>query len=107
VVRAPGYVAAAQQVTVRSGRGMQDATFDLVRGATLAGEVRDRFGRRVAGAKVSIGDVSTVTDGNGEFRLSGVESGTLAAESEGTRAALDLRLAPGDERLSLTLNLSE
>ena len=106
-VRASGYVSTARAITVRSGRGLQDATFDLVRGATLAGEVRDRFGRRVAGARVSIGEVSTVTDSEGAFRLTGVVSGTLEAESDGRRGLVELQLAPRDERLSLTVNLSE
>jgi hypothetical protein len=106
-VRAAGYVAAARAVTVRVGRGLQDIALDLVRGATLAGEVRDRFGRRVAGARVSIGAVSTVTDAEGAFRLTGVESGVLEADSDGRRGAVELRLAPGDERLSLTINLPE
>lgn len=106
-VRAPGYIAATRALTIRAGRGLEDAVLDLVRGATLAGEVRDRFGRRVAGAKVSIGDVSTVTDADGAFRLTGVASGLLEAESEGRRGAIELTLAPGDERLSLTINLPE
>lgn len=106
-VRAPGYVPAMRVLAIRAGRGLQDTTLDLARGATLAGEVRDRFGRRVAGARVTIGDAATVTDADGAFRLTGVESGTLEAESEGRRGALELRLRPGDERLSLTLNLSE
>ncbi|HEY5945433.1 MAG TPA: carboxypeptidase-like regulatory domain-containing protein, partial [Kofleriaceae bacterium] len=70
-------------------------------------EVRDHFGRRVAGARVTIGDVSTTTDGEGAFRLTGVESGVLEAESEGRHGELNLQLSPGDERLSLTVNLSE
>ncbi|HEY5926960.1 MAG TPA: carboxypeptidase regulatory-like domain-containing protein [Kofleriaceae bacterium] len=106
-VRASGYVAAAQQVTVRTGRGLHDVTFDLVRGSTLAGEVRDHFGRRVAGARVTIGDVSTVTDGEGAFRITGAQSGVLEAESDGRQGSLNLQLSPGDERLSLTVNLSE
>lgn len=104
--RAHGYVATTRAMHVRSGRGFQDTTFDLVRGATLAGEVRDRFGRRVAGAKVSIGEITTVTDGEGAFRLTGVQSGTLEAESNGHRGAIDLRLSPGDERLTITVTLS-
>src|SRR5262249_53296741 len=57
-VRATGYIAVSRVVTVRAGRGLQDTALDLVRGATLAGEVRDRYGRRVPGARVTIGDVS-------------------------------------------------
>jgi murein DD-endopeptidase MepM/ murein hydrolase activator NlpD len=105
--RVAGYIASSRSLTVRSGRGLQDATFDLVRGATVAGEVRDRFGRRVGGARVTIGEVSTTTDSDGAFRLTGVQSGTLEAESDGRSGAVDLRLSPGDERLSITVNLSE
>ena len=78
-----------------------------MRGATVAGEVRDRFGRRVGGARVTIGEVSTTTDSDGAFRLTGVQSGTLEADSDGRSGAVDLRLSPGDERLSITVNLSE
>jgi len=106
-VRAPGYVTETQSLTVRVGRGLQDVVLDLVRGATLAGEVRDHFGRRVAGARVSIGGIATTTDDNGTFKLTGVASGTLEADSDGKRAELELRLNPGDERLSLTLTLDE
>jgi murein DD-endopeptidase MepM/ murein hydrolase activator NlpD/uncharacterized GH25 family protein len=106
-VRAAGYLAASRSVTVRIGSRLQDTTLDLVRGATIAGEVRDRFGRRVAGARVKIGDVSTVTDSDGGFRLIGAASGTLEAESDGRTGEVDLRLSPGDERLSITVNLSE
>jgi murein DD-endopeptidase MepM/ murein hydrolase activator NlpD len=106
-VRTPGYVAASRSLAVRPGHGATEETIDLKRGATLAGEVRDRFGRRVAGARVSIGASSTVTDADGAFRLTGVESGTLAAEHDGSRGALELRLSPGDERLSLTIELAE
>ncbi len=106
-VRANGYVMTKRTLSVRTGRGLQDTTFDLVRGATLAGEVRDHFGRRVAGAKVTIGEVTTVTDSEGAFRLTGVESGTLEAESNGQRGAIDLRLSPGDERLTITVTVSE
>lgn len=106
-VRAPGYLAASRSLIIRAGSALDDTTFDLVRGATLAGEVRDRYGRRVAGARVSLGDVSATTDADGSFRLTGVASGTLEADSEGRHAALDLRLSPGDERLTLTITLSE
>jgi hypothetical protein len=105
--RAPGYIATSRSVSVRIGGGLQDTTFDLVRGATVAGEVRDRFGRRVAGARVSIGDVSTVTDSDGAFRLTGAQSGTLEAESDGRTGSIELRLSPGDERLSITVSLPE
>lgn len=106
-VRASGYIAETQSLTIRVGRGLQDVVLDLVRGATLAGEVRDHFGRRVAGARVSIGGIATTTDENGTFKLTGVASGTLEAESDGKQATMELRLNPGDERLSLTLTLEE
>ncbi len=106
-VRTSGYIAQSRVLTVRRGRDMQDTAFDLVRGATLAGEVRDRYGRRVAGARVTIGDVTTITNADGAFRLSGVESGMLEAESDGRSGAVELRLSPGDERFSITINLPE
>jgi hypothetical protein len=89
------------------GRLPQDVSIELARGATVAGVVRDRYGRRVAGARVTLGTASAVTDRDGNFRLTGAASGVLEAAHEGHRGALPLSLAPGDERLSITVELAD
>ncbi|MBA3819173.1 MAG: carboxypeptidase regulatory-like domain-containing protein, partial [Deltaproteobacteria bacterium] len=104
-VRAAGYVPITREVTIRPGRVPTEVALELARGATLAGVVRDRQGRRVPGAKVSIGSVSTVTDADGNFRIVGAASGVLEAEQGGRAGSQAIELAPGAERHSLTLEL--
>jgi murein DD-endopeptidase MepM/ murein hydrolase activator NlpD len=106
-VHAAGYVSTVRGVAIQVGRVPQDVSLDLVRGATIAGVVRDRHGRRVAGARVTLGVVSAVADRDGNFRLTGVASGVLEAEHNGHRGALALSLVPGDERLTLTIEIPE
>ena len=105
-VRAPGFAPARQTVTIRVGR-TADVALDVSRSATLAGVVRDRFGRRVAGAKVTFGGVATQTDDDGNFRLADAPSGSgwLEAELDGARGATQVQINPGDERASLTVEL--
>jgi murein DD-endopeptidase MepM/ murein hydrolase activator NlpD len=104
-VRAAGYVPATRTLAIPVSRLLQDVSIDLVPGATIAGVVRDRYGRRVAGARVTLGQASVVTDRDGNFRITGATSGILEAEHDGQRGHLSLSLAPGDERLSLTVEL--
>ncbi|MDQ3295978.1 MAG: carboxypeptidase-like regulatory domain-containing protein, partial [Myxococcota bacterium] len=106
---ATGYGRAQKTVTIRIGRVLQDVALELARGATLAGVVRDRHGRRVAGAKVRLGTASTITDADGNFRLTDVPTGRgiLEAEHAEQRGELTLDLAPASERLSLAVELAE
>jgi len=107
--RASGYAAASQPVAVRAGRLLQEVQLELARGAVLAGVVRDRHGRRVADARVTIGTAATRTDADGNFRLADVPLGEvlLEAEHEGARGTLEVQLSPGAERLSLTIELAD
>ena len=107
--RAGGYVAARQRVELAPSRVPREIAFELARGATLAGVVRDRYGRRVAAATVTAGGVTTRTDGDGEFRLADVPTGAVEviAESGAARGAITLELAPGDEHLSLKIDVVE
>ena len=104
-VRLAGYALVEHAVTVPGG----DVRIELAPGARVAGVVRDRFGRRVAGARVAIGTVAVQTDGNGEFELADLPSGavTITAASGDLRAEMPLSLAPGDERVALELELRE
>jgi murein DD-endopeptidase MepM/ murein hydrolase activator NlpD len=108
-VRAPGYTAGRRAVTVAPTRVLPEVRLDLQRSATVAGVVRDRFGRRVAGARVTLGAATARTDDDGSFRIADAPAGpgTLEAEHEGARGALRVELRPGDERLSLTVELTD
>ena len=107
--RGSGYAAATRSIAIVAQRIPQDVRVDLARGATLVGVVRDRYGRRVAGARVSIGSVATRSDSNGEFRLADAPGGPqlLEAEHDAARASLALQLAPGETRQSLQIELGD
>jgi murein DD-endopeptidase MepM/ murein hydrolase activator NlpD len=110
-VRADGYIAAEKRVEVAAARVPREVRVELSRGATLAGVVRDRYGRRVSGATVSAGGVSTRTDIDGNFRLVDVPVGAVEVVAEhgdgAARGAISLELAPGDEHLTLKLDVLE
>jgi murein DD-endopeptidase MepM/ murein hydrolase activator NlpD len=109
VARAPGYAVAAQTLTIRVSRLSADVALDLSRGAIVEGVVRDRYGRRVPGARVSVGAASAVADRDGNFHLADVPSGAvvLEAEADGKRGQLPLQLAPGDSRMSVDVELPD
>ena len=107
-VRSPGYTAARQAVAIGASRVPSELRIELLRSAIAGGVVRDRYGRRVAGARVSLGGVSTRTDADGNFRLTDAPAGhgTLEVEYEGARGALQVDLLPGDERMTLNVELA-
>ena len=109
VVRATGYSTLTRQLTIRAERVPQDLRLDLARGAIIGGVVRDRFGRRVAGAKVSIGSLSTQTDADGNFRFEDAPVGAqeVTAERADSRAAIAVQLRAGETRLSLAIELPD
>lgn len=106
-VRAKTYAPTSKVVVVRATRVAEDARIDLARGALLEGVVRDRHGRRVAGARVSIDGRTTTSDPEGNFRLADVAPGThqIEAELDTARGAVGVQLKPGDELRSLTIEL--
>jgi murein DD-endopeptidase MepM/ murein hydrolase activator NlpD len=107
VVRAPGYVAVGRKLAVKTGTPRDEVVIELPRGSTIAGVVRDRYGRRVADARVTLGTVSTRSDADGEFQLTGVASGTLEVEHAGRQTSHELQLSPGEERRSLSIELAQ
>lgn len=105
--RGAGYSGGAQTVTIRAERLLKDVQLALARGATITGTVRDRYGRRAAGARVSLGAASAKTDAEGNFRITDapVGAGVIEAELDGTRGTLPIELQPGAERVALTIEL--
>jgi hypothetical protein len=105
--RVTGYSGGAQTVTIRPERVLKDVGLELARGATIGGTIRDRYGRRVAGARVSIGGISATTDAEGNFRVTGAPAGAgvIEADFDGTRGTLPIELQPGAERVALTIEL--
>ncbi|MBT8494987.1 MAG: peptidoglycan DD-metalloendopeptidase family protein, partial [Deltaproteobacteria bacterium] len=77
----------------------------LSQGAVLAGEVRDRDGERLAGARVSVGRTSAISDDAGRFQLRDVAIGDveLIASHDGREGYQRLTLDPGDELVTLQL----
>ena len=105
--KSAGYTAVAKSTTIRAERVLGEVQLDLARGATIAGTVRDRYGRRVAGAKVTLGAAMAKTDAEGNFKIADapVGAGVIEAEFEGTRGQLAIELSPGAERVALTIEL--
>jgi murein DD-endopeptidase MepM/ murein hydrolase activator NlpD len=105
--KAAGYAAGTQNVTIRPERVLRDVTLELARSAAIAGTIRDRYGRRVAGARVSLGGATAKTDADGNFRIADapVGAGVIEAEFEGARGTLPIELLPGSERVALTIEL--
>jgi murein DD-endopeptidase MepM/ murein hydrolase activator NlpD len=108
-VRVPGYVAVERALDVDAADRPADVRIELARGATLAGVVRDRYGQRVAGARVWLGSAATRTDRDGNFRLVDVPTGAgqLRAEKELLHGAIAVDLRPGDEQITLSIDLAE
>jgi hypothetical protein len=108
-----GYVAFSQVVDVPAGSGARaitgEPTIELARGATIGGVVYDGDGERVAGAKIRVGAATTTTDQDGYFRLRDTPTGAVSvvAEADDRRGELALDLAPGDELVTLDVQLSE
>jgi hypothetical protein len=82
-------------------------TLALARGANIEGVVRDRYGRRVAGAHVAVGSATTVADRDGNFRLADVPVGAVVveAELESGHGSASVELQPGDDRREITVEL--
>ncbi|MCE9571927.1 MAG: carboxypeptidase-like regulatory domain-containing protein, partial [Deltaproteobacteria bacterium] len=116
----PGYLAVERAVDVTAGDRagaitVRDQRLELERGALLGGVIRDRYGSRVPGAEVVVkrtdGDSVTTargtTDADGAFRLRDVPTGALqvTVTSGDLRGAATIELRPGDEFLSLQIEI--
>jgi RNA polymerase sigma-70 factor (ECF subfamily) len=86
-VRALGFVPLSQEVEVPRGSATA-VELTLERGAILSGNVRDREGKPLSGAQVTIGDfrdflsIKAFSGQEGAYRLSGLPSGELEAYSQ-------------------------
>ena len=102
-----GYAATSRSLAITASR-TGDVTLELSRGATIEGVVRDRFGHRVANARVSIGGASSIADRDGTFKLEDIAPGsvTLEADADTRHGLLAVQLAPGDSRL-VTVDLAD
>jgi len=107
--RAAGYVAGERDVEIEAGRVPAEVRIELQRGAVLAGVVRDRYGRRAAGALVTAGTVSVRTNQDGEFRLADAPIGSIEVRAElgDAAGAVSLDLSPGAEVVTLKIDLAE
>jgi hypothetical protein len=118
-LKLPGYLAQVREIDVPvarvpGGTSVHDVRIDLPRGSLLGGTVRDARGQRVAAAHVvatpATGAGPTCegsTDGQGEFRIHDCPTGDLAviASKASVRGATRTTVRPGDEILSLALEL--
>lgn len=111
-VSAPGYVSASRAVEVPAGNEpraltVRDLRVELERGATIAGTVRDHQGVRVRGARVRVGEVEVTTDEQGGFRMRDVPTGAveIRAHKGAATGTLSLGLGPGDELVTLEVQL--
>jgi hypothetical protein len=113
-VRAPGYVTFVRDRDVPGGErpgtvAIVDVLVELVRGATLSGEVRDDRGDRVVGATVRLGGASTRSGPRGEFRLGELPAGgqVLQAHRDGYEPAeVPVQLRAGDETRGVDVRLT-
>jgi hypothetical protein len=104
----PGYTTIRRRIdaiATAPGDSPPAVRIALSQGAVLAGVVRDRDGQRVAGARVAVGQSSTVADDDGYFRLRDVATGEieLVARYDRLEGYQRLTLDPGDELVTLQL----
>lgn len=106
-IRAKGFSEQTKTVTVRAAP--DELRLALARSSTISGVVRDRRGIRLANVKVFVGELSTLTDAGGNFRLVDAPSGSywLEAELDGVRGATQVRLDPGGERQAVEIELPQ
>lgn len=107
-----GHVPGTGKVTIAAGDHpgevtLRDQLFELERGATVAGVVRDGNGDRVRGAAVKVGSATGTSDELGRFRLVDAPTGDVVLEAKkgDAKGSQKLELAPGDELVTLELTI--
>jgi murein DD-endopeptidase MepM/ murein hydrolase activator NlpD/protocatechuate 3,4-dioxygenase beta subunit len=107
VARGKGFATTRRALAIAAD-GAPTIALELPLTARVAGVVRDRFGRRVAAARVSFGDARTTTDRDGNFHFDDATpgAGSIEAEADGARGALAIELVAGDDRANLTVELA-
>ena len=118
-IKLPGYIAQVRELDVPvahtpGGTSVRDIRIELARGALIGGTVRDARGQRITAAHVIVTAAGGAgptcegdTDGQGEFRLHDCPAGELdvVATKAAARGATRTTVRPGDEVLSLALEL--
>jgi hypothetical protein len=118
-VQQPGYLPLAHTLEVPASRApgqtsVRDVRLELVRGALVGGTVRDARGQRAANAKIAVQRadgtgpiVEGTTDSQGEFRIHDCPTGelTVTATKGDATGATKTQIRPGDEILSLAIDL--
>lgn len=118
-VKQPGYLAKVRELDVPVAHtpgdtSVRDILIELARGSLVGGTVRDARGLRATAAHVVATAVTGAgpncegdTDGQGEFRIHDCPTGDLdvVATKAGARGATRATVRPGDEILSLALEL--
>ena len=107
-----GHVPGSAKVTIKAGDEpgqvtLRDQVFEMERGATLAGVVRDGNGDRLRGAAVKVGSATATSDELGRFRLVDVPTGNVVLEAKKGDASgrQKLELSPGDEQVTLEITI--
>jgi hypothetical protein len=105
----PGFAAISKEVHIPQGQRIQEVTktlrLELVRGATVAGILRDAVGERLVGARIVAGVVESISDREGRFRLQDVASGSIVLRIRHGKVEVEkeLQLVAGEERVTLEL----
>lgn len=111
---AKGYLPATRDLEVRPGQDLEDVVLALDPGLTVTGTVSTPEGEPAMGAQVSVRlrdsrlSVEGVTDGDGRFRLDGVERGLsdfLATHEDFDDAGLEAEVGGPESRFDLVLGL--
>jgi uncharacterized GH25 family protein len=112
-VVAPGFqTARVAELEVAAGADLEGVEIVLAPGAVVSGRVVNADGRPQAGATVGVltpedfPGTGTPTDGNGAYRLDGVEPGprrVAATGPEGDRVVAELDVVAGENRLDFRL----
>lgn len=104
---APGFRPTRKNLSIKEC-GLEDLEVVLQPGSWIVGRVVDGKGSGLPGARVSVLDSERAvgTDGEGRFRLEGMEPGPVtvtAQHSEYQRAVRDLEVRLGENRIDLVL----